>query len=91
MWLADTLLSAEASHSIRTESTDSVTDWANITGATGFFHILNTDAGENTEISRYASFTKNCGIVDFFPNGTQKVVDIYPKITNCNNMLVFSL
>ncbi len=29
--------------SIRTESTESVTDWANKMGATGFFSILNTE------------------------------------------------
>ncbi len=36
---------------IRTESTESITDRANRTGAIGFVPILNTEAWEYTEIS----------------------------------------
>ncbi len=43
---------------IRTERTESVTDWANRTGATGFLPVLNTEAWwENTEMSQYSQTT----------------------------------
>ncbi len=35
---------------IRTESTESITDWTNRMGVIGFFLILKTEAWENTEI-----------------------------------------
>ncbi len=74
----------------RTESTESVTDWANRTGVIGLLPILNTEAWwENTEISPYShntSLTSSCLWVIwlFFQIEHEKVVDIYPKVTNCS-------
>ncbi len=49
---------------IRTQSTESVTDWSNRTGGIGFLPILNTEAWwENTEISpnsQTTSLTNSC-------------------------------
>ncbi len=67
----------------RPESTESVTDWANRTGAIGLLSILNTEAWwENTEIlwySQTSSLTNSylCVLWPFSPNRTQKVADVY--------------
>ncbi len=71
---------------IRIESTESITDWTNRVGEIGFLPILNTEALENTEILRYSrttSLTNSClqVIGHFFPNRTQKNIDIYPEVT----------
>ncbi len=51
------LLSVAKKHSIdqpiKTESTESVADWANRTGAIGFLPILNTEAWEDIKIGTY--------------------------------------
>ncbi len=93
VWLTDSLLLAEAKkHSIdrpiRTESTESVTDWTNRMGARGFLPILNTEAWwEKTEISPNShtmSLTNSCLRVlwHFFQTEHKKVIDIYNKDIN---------
>ncbi len=69
---------------IKTESTESITDWANKTGAIGFLPILNTEAWwENSDISSYsqtASLT-NCGYNDiFFLIKHKKLLMFTPKL-----------
>ncbi len=71
---------------IRTEITESITDWANKTRVTGFLPILNTEAWwENTEISSYSqttSLTNSClwGLWHFFQIEPKKVIDVIPKL-----------
>ncbi len=51
-------LTRSVDRQIRTESTESVTDWANRSEAIGFLSVLNTEAWwENTEISTYPQIT----------------------------------
>ncbi len=61
---------------IRTESTESVTDWTNRKGVVGFLPIQNTEAWEKTEILWYSqttTFTNIClWVLWHFLNGTQK-------------------
>ncbi len=73
---------------IRTESTESVSDWANRMGAKGFFPILNTEAWwENTEIrlySRTTSLTNGCVWVSwhFFQIKYKRLLIFTPKLPN---------
>ncbi len=74
---------------IRTESTESFTDWANRMGARRFLPIINTAAWKNTEISPYSqttSLANSCLWVlwHFFQIEHKKVIDVYPKVTNCS-------
>ncbi len=54
---------------IRTESTESVTDWANRTGAIGFKSLINSCL---------------LVLWHFFQIEHKKVTDVYCKVTNCN-------
>ncbi len=67
------------------ESTESVTDWANRTGEIGFLLILNTEAWENTEISRYSqttSLTNSClwALRHFFQIEHKKLLMFTPRL-----------
>ncbi len=101
MSLADTLLLVLMSpvtekHSIewpvRTKSTESVTDRI---GVIGFLPILNTEARwENRDLSdtlrpRHLQ-TAVYGIMTFFSTGTQKGINVYPKVIKCSfkNILI---
>ncbi len=76
---------SSAHRPIRTKSTDSITDWANRAAVLRFLPILNTDAWENTKISRYSqtmSLTNSyLWVLWHFFNNTQKKLLIFtPKL-----------
>ncbi len=69
---------------IRTERTESVTDWANRRGAI-FTNPKYRGIGRHRDLMILSDYaTAVCGFSDIFPNRAQKVIDIYPKVTNCS-------